>query len=373
MTARLYKKPESPYWFMDLRPYGGSRRSTGRVKKTEARIVADDEVKKYLDKQQLGLSESITLDQGLQRLAGITKGSYSKTIRDTRQRVIGPDKDQFSPDFLMSDLTTVRVAEFRDLRLGGLRAPRSVSNDLRIIRRVYNLCRTEWGVAVNPQVQFKEPAARVRRRVLSLEDEMDLLRELDPSVQRKGLPAAQDHYMRAQLQDARDLTVILIDTGMRVGEAVALRWGDVDVQTKTFTVYRPKTDTMTVLSMTQRVQDIFIRRRGNTYDSKYVFPAWDHQKVDIMNHRGESGSSRSIRRAIDRVGINSDPEIVAKFGTFTIHSFRDTFCSRLIERGLSKAGTQKLLGQSTPNMVDKYTHLEDLSTAETAARLLSGH
>lgn len=93
--------------------------------------------------------------------------------------------------------------------------------------------------------------------------------------------------------------------------------------------------------------------------------------MGLKRLRAGSRSLRAISRAIDRAGINDDPRVVKRYGKFTPHSCQDTFCSRVIERGLSTAGAQDLLGYATPTMTKKYAQLGPRDLAKKAAELLS--
>ena len=55
-----------------------------------------------------------------------------------------------------------------------------------------------------------------------------------------------------------------------------------------------------------------------------------------------------------------------------IHSLRDTYASRLAQRGMSLHKVSKLLGHSSMMMTRKYAHIEPADVVEEARRMLNG-
>jgi integrase len=60
-----------------------------------------------------------------------------------------------------------------------------------------------------------------------------------------------------------------------------------------------------------------------------------------------------LRKALDTV-CNQDAQIIRAFSRATIHSLRNTFCTRMFSLGMSDAQVQKLMGHSTNTMTKKY-------------------
>lgn len=152
-------------------------------------------------------------------------------------------------------------------------------------------------------------------------------------------------------QDLRDLTIFLLDTGMRICEAVTTMWRDRHIENgiECFVIYRSKTDDRTLLPITDRLRSI-LRRREIASLSAYVFP----HKTKKGRHR--TTATKSLIKAADRAGLNA-PEIVSKMGKFTAHSCRDTYATRLVKAGMSLYQVQIMLGHSSPTMTQKYAHL----------------
>ncbi|MFN3486936.1 MAG: tyrosine-type recombinase/integrase, partial [Planctomycetota bacterium] len=85
-------------------------------------------------------------------------------------------------------------------------------------------------------------------------------------------------------------------------------------------------------------------------------------------HRGYAVDG--IRSCIEEVGLNK-PELVERYGKVTVHTFRHTFASRLVQAGVPLYHVQALLGHTSPQMTQRYAHLRvDKASTEAAAVLV---
>lgn len=122
--------------------------------------------------------------------------------------------------YSMAKLSPAIVAGFRDERLKDVGAG-AVIRDLSLLSSVFNHARREWGVTVNnPCLLVKKPPTPAgRTRVLSADEEGRLLEAVAPTGRRNPemLPLVQ----------------LALQTAMRRGELLALRWEHVDLETQT--------------------------------------------------------------------------------------------------------------------------------------------
>jgi integrase len=186
-------------------------------------------------------------------------------------------------------------------------------------------------------------------RYLSAEEEAAFLAQLNPDTPVRGIGG---NRVKAQRQDAFDLAILLLDTGMRYGEAASLEWKQVDLQNKKLGVYRTKTKNESTLTMTDRIAEMLTRRSGMGH-KVYVFEAQDGT--------ARKYSPKAFRNAIERAGIEG----------CTIHSLRHTFASNLVQAGVSLYGVQSLLGHSSPSTTQRYSHLAPSAVAAQAAEILN--
>lgn len=126
----------------------------------------------------------------------------------------------------MAALTPKAVAAYRDERLKQVK-PATVIRELAYLSAIINHARREWDINITNPVALirKPPSPQGRDRVLSADEEARLLAELVPigRINVWLLPA----------------TILSLETGMRRGELVELRWSDVNLEDQT--AYLPMT------------------------------------------------------------------------------------------------------------------------------------
>lgn len=122
--------------------------------------------------------------------------------------------------YSMAKLSPAIVAEFRDERLKVVGAG-AVIRDLSLLSSIINHARREWGVTVNnPCLLVKKPPTPAgRTRVLSTDEERRLFAAVAPIGRRNPemLPLVQ----------------LALQTAMRRGELLALKWEHIDLESQT--------------------------------------------------------------------------------------------------------------------------------------------
>tara|TARA_Y100000815_G_scaffold202414_1_gene186032 strand:+ start:537 stop:1472 length:936 start_codon:yes stop_codon:yes gene_type:complete len=146
------------------------------------------------------------------------------------------------------------------------------------------------------------------------------------------------------------LAVFLIDTGARVGEALALKWGDIQNGNATFWI--TKSGRSRTIPLTERAQAAleacreFSRSAGPFLDIPYqnFKYNWDASKKEC--------------------GLESDPNMVP-------HILRHTCASRLVQAGIDLRRVQTFLGHQTIQMTLRYAHLATNDLQQCARALNS--
>lgn len=204
------------------------------------------------------------------------------------------------------------------------------------IKTVLRIARDEWEVIDRiPKISL-EKEHEGRLRVLS-ETEVEritkLLRSQEKTSRRKHWPLVAD------------LVEFLVDTGMRLSEAINIgpdnltAEGRIKLFPKQTKSRRPR-----VIPMTSRAQEI-VKRLGDR-----PFQGLDIYKAD-----------RAFKWAKKELKI-TDPD-------FTLHSCRHTFASNLLNKGADLYTVQKLLGHASPTTTQRYAHLQ-VDTLTNAVSLL---
>lgn len=179
---------------------------------------------------------------------------------------------------------------------------------------------------------------------------------------------------------AYDIIMCMIMTGMRSGEAIALRWEDVDMENRTIhinsnmvylrnRVYRldtPKTKTSKrTIPMINGLYKIMENRMKEDIESgKYA------GSVHVFrDYKGRVIKYNLLYEFIRR--ISDEFEQKGLTGHITSHTFRHTFATRAIENGVKPQVLKTILGHSNISMtMDLYAHVLE-SEKVTEMKLLN--
>ena len=148
-----------------------------------------------------------------------------------------------------------------------------------------------------------------------------------------------------------DLIVLLLDTGLRLGEALRLRF--VDVQSGMVSVVTAKGGRPRSVPQTARVTEMLSRRLAN------VRPM--HTTARVFDPLTKDGVEKRWVKCREAVGLKDDEQAV-------LHACRHTFASRLVQAAVPILHVQQLLGHASLQMTMRYAHLApaDLSAAVRA-------
>jgi integrase len=140
------------------------------------------------------------------------------------------------------------------------------------------------------------------------------------------------------------IVVFALNTGMRRGEIVNLKWADVDLDNAIITVRKTKTGRDRQIPMNARVKNILLQ---------------SSQKREFVFEISRGAITDRFSSACKRAGI-----INMRF-----HDLRHTFASRLSAKGVDIVIIAELLGHATLEMAKRYTHTLE-SSKRRAVELL---
>lgn len=151
--------------------------------------------------------------------------------------------------------------------------------------------------------------------------------------------------------DTLDMFIVLIDTGVRLGELFRLEARDCHWQSRMVNVWQTKADKPRSIPMTRRVEATLRVRAGEGgRPTRKLFTCSEHGFRRIWE----------ILRA--SMKLQDDPQFVP-------HCLRHTFASRLVQRGVDIRTVQQLLGHKTIAMTMRYAHLSPGNLHEAVAKL----
>jgi len=139
----------------------------------------------------------------------------------------------------LAALTPSAVANYRDQRLQ-IVTPGTVIRELACLSAILNHARKEWGITVvNPIPSVRKPTApQGRDRKLTPDEFARLLQALEPN-------GRSSPWMKP-------LVLLALETAMRRGELLSLRWSDVDLVSRTATLWQTKNGDKRVVPLSTR-------------------------------------------------------------------------------------------------------------------------
>jgi integrase len=174
-------------------------------------------------------------------------------------------------------------------------------------------------------VQWMNPATDIELK----KADNTLVRYLTPDQETALLIALPDRY--------RPLILTAINTGMRRGELLRLRWADLDWFAGTIAIRETKTDQPRHAPMNSLVQGVLVELKESV-KPKPSEPVFDFYPRYL---------SRAFKRAV----------IKAKLAPFRFHDLRHCFASRLARLGANDRTLMEAGGWSSPAMLKRYVHL----------------
>ena len=274
-------------------------------------------------------AESTTLGELLQRyLAEITPSKKGAGPESARIRLLlrHPLANRY-----VAGIRGVDIARYRDERLQKVSSA-TVKRDLVIVSHLFETARKEWGIQVhNPVRDIKlPPHSRARDR------------RLQPGF---GGEEGEEKRLLAACSEARNpylLSVVrlALETAMRQGELVALRWENVDLTRRI--AHLPDTKNGEARTVPLSSTSVEVLRALPRSLHGEVFPGLTAEAV-----------KRAFARATRRAGIEG----------LHFHDLRHEATTRLFERGLNIMEVATITGHKDLRMLRRYTHLkaEDLA------------
>ena len=258
-------------------------------------------------------------------LEEVTPHKLSATREKSRLKLL---KSHFGA-FMMTQVQSKHVAQYRDLRMQYGSAGATVIKELNTLSHVIDTAVKDWGLplAVNPVKLIRKPkAAGGRDRRLSAVEEVQLLNACRQS--------------KAPMLD----TIVLFDieSGMRLSELLRLKWADINLQTRVAILHQTKNGEVRMVPLSTKAVRLLEALPRHISDLR-VF--WEWKNVDSFEH--------TWHRAVTKSGIDN----------FRFHDLRHEATSRLFEGGMNMMEVASITGHKTLQMLKRYTHLkaEDLA------------
>ncbi|HTE40043.1 MAG TPA: site-specific integrase, partial [Steroidobacteraceae bacterium] len=237
--------------------------------------------------------------------------------------------------------------------------PRSINRDIQRLQSVLSRA-VEWGVLE------RHPLAGLKPLKFDKTGRVRFLSPAEETSLRKALAAREDARRKARIRlntwrvarnkkpmpersnefvdHLKPLVMLALNTGLRRGELLGLKWGSVNLSGKVLSVTaetaksghtrRIPLNTEALATLTS-----WHKRAGKPSAEAFVFPGLDGERMKRIDTSWESLMKR------------------AKLKNFRLHDCRHHFASRLVQAGVDLYTVKELLGHSEITMTERYSHL----------------
>ena len=259
--------------------------------------------------------QSMTLEAAVKRyldeVATHHKGFVSERYRLWRMTQL------FGPQSQLKNITAKDVSRYKVERQKSVTSA-TVRRDLNLLSSLFETAKNEWGLVAlcNPTKSIKRPADSLARdRRLKPNERMQLLSE----SQRIG---HNQLYLAIQ---------IALNTGMRQGEILKLKWQDIDFDRNQIIIRDTKNGSNRVIVLSNELRADLLTKKQNT---KPLFTL------------SSSGLQQAFRKLIVKLQIRN----------LRFHDLRHEAISSFFELGLSVPEVQLMSGHRTLDQLMRYSH-----------------
>lgn len=226
-------------------------------------------------------------------------------------------KKHFSGKYLY-EITPIMVERFKTERIKEL-SPATVNRNLACLKCMFNKA-IQWGKLEENPFKAVKLLKENNKRLRYLEKE-EILRLLSRCSKR-----------------LRPIVVLALNTGMRKGEILGLKWQDIDFRRGIIYLYNTKNGEKREIPINEMVKTALLRTLKHP-DSPYVFCNEDGKPFGNIR--------KSFFTAMRKSGIIN----------FRFHDLRHTFASHLVMAGVDLNTVRELMGHKTLEMTLRYAHL----------------
>jgi len=182
-----------------------------------------------------------------------------------------------------------------------------------------------------------------------------------PDVLPRAMNPADVRKLLSVIDDIRDraLILLLLRTGMRIGEALGLRLNDLDIRDRKIHLFEGEKNSMgRVVYLSDDALfavKLWLRRR----DKKKEFVFYGRGNTHLCYSTGRSRFVKYLKKAgLEQKG-------------YTVHCLRHTFASELLNAGMRLECLQQLLGHQDIEVTRRYARLTDRTREEEYFRAMA--
>lgn len=242
----------------------------------------------------------------------------------------------------LDEICADEIERFKQSRLEQGRSPSTVNRDLAFLRRVLLFAVRMDMLAGTPFTAHRVKFLREhgRERILSFEEDR--------------------RYLSAATQPLRDVAMLVLEMGLRPGEACSIRREDVHLFAATPFLHVPFGKTENAIRdvpLAGRAKEV-LRRRLAEAEGEYLFPFRVGNGHDWARPMSELHPAHY--ETLEKSGICP---------RFRLYDLRHTYGTRAVEGGTDPLTLMRLMGHADLKTTARYVHLSKRHLAEAQARI----
>jgi len=265
----------------------------------------------------------------LKNYAKVNKRSW----KDDEYR-IEANMNPFFGNYELQNITPLLIEKYRVKRLETGVAKSTVNREITIMKKMFNLA-IDWNLTnVNNVLKVKLFSEKdtQKERILTEEEEFKLLAE-------------SPDYLKPIL-------ITALNTGMRKGEILNLKWNQVDFNKRTVRVEHTKGGRNRIIPINDPLYQLLMKAKDLNGKNTYIFP---NPKTGLPF----TDVKKSFKNSCKRAGIDD----------LRFHDLRHTCATRLIESGTDIITIRDILGHFSVRVTQRYTHSNQNQKKEAVERL----
>ncbi len=338
---------------------------------------------------------------------GINRDGSNKTVNDLYDEWISLKKN-LQPSTRNSYIQNYEL-HVRNT-LGKKKAKQAKQNDIRrfyigmldggnqglsVVNVIHTVLSQVFKMAVDNNYISKNPAAGAKNGLENAYPPDPSIRVLTFEQQRQIFAFMKN---QPKFKNIYDLLFVMVCTGMRAGEVMALQWDDIDFNMEyihvnhaidylkidkgdgekfQYSMHAPKTKTscrsITMLPMVREV--LLDRRFGEEYNRKVDKPVDGYDNFVFLNQNNKPYTIRMVNRYL-HVAIeaynnmeNKGPDWIS-IPMVSSHALRHSFATRMCEAGVNMKVTQTMLGhKDIQTTMNTYTSVTEVMQDEAKGRM----
>ncbi len=205
---------------------------------------------------------------------------------------------------------------------------------MRILRAIFNFASGEYEDAKGKSIITENPVRRIShtKAWYKVKRKQSIIKSYELAAWYEALCEVKTEEESFRPTVVTDYILFILFTGLRRTEAASLKWEQVDLKTKTVTIYETKNHETHTLPLSDFLYNLLIELKDK-HDSEYVFPG-----------NGKTGYIVEPRKTMRKITAKSGVE-------FTLHDLRRTFITIAESQDIPAYALKHLLNHKMNNDV----------------------